>query len=248
MDTQDTFDGTYFEAEGWDINPEREDGTGQAAFYNGNLTDRWAIILLTFIAGAFIAGIVLWISSSVSFSHVIDQPPLLSGEGIAQEPGAAASDQGLEPPDALLDRLPPGVDCQVSEGFPSKVRRWCGIITAYSDKRGLPPDLVAAVILQESGGNPSAFSHSGAVGLMQVMPRDGPASSFMCANGPCFASRPRQDELLDPEFNIAYGTRMLSGLVRKHGSLREALKSYGPMDGGYSYADKVLGIYKRFGS
>ncbi len=138
-------------------------------------------------------------------------------------------------------------DCRVSAAFPKKVRRWCSIITKYADKRGLPPDLVAAVMLQESGGNPEAFSHSGAVGLMQIMPRDGPASAFMCINGPCFASRPSQDELRDPEFNVSIGTRMLASLVRKHGSLREALKSYGPMDGGYYYADKVMGIYQNYG-
>ena len=139
-------------------------------------------------------------------------------------------------------------ECQVSTLYPNKVRRWCSLISEYSDRRGLPPDLVAAVILQESGGDPEAFSHSGAVGLMQVMPRDGLASTFMCANGPCFANRPSKGELRDPEFNVSYGTRMLASLVRKHGSLREALKSYGPMDGGYSYADKVLGIYQQHGS
>jgi len=48
----------------------------------------------------------------------------------------------------------------------------------------LPEALIAAVILQESGGDPSAYSSSGAVGLMQVMPRDGIAAEFMCVNGP----------------------------------------------------------------
>jgi hypothetical protein len=41
---------------------------------------------------------------------------------------------------------------------------------------------------------------------------------------------------------------MLAGLVRRTGSLRDALKSYGPMDVGYYYADKVLGIYQRYGN
>ena len=106
---------------------------------------------------------------------------------------------------------------------------------------------MAALIWQESGGNPTAYSRSGAVGLMQVMPRDGLASSFMCVNGPCFASRPSIEQLRDPEFNVSYGTKMLAGLVRKHRNLREALKSYGPMGVGYYYADKVIGIYQRYG-
>jgi soluble lytic murein transglycosylase-like protein len=50
-------------------------------------------------------------------------------------------------------------------------------------------------------------------------------------------------ELYDPEFNVRYGTGMLAGLVNRHGNLREALRSYGPGDAGYTYADKVLAIY-----
>lgn len=49
-------------------------------------------------------------------------------------------------------------------------------------------------------------------------------------------------ELYDPEFNIAYGTKMLSGLISYYGDLREALKAYGPKDVGYYYADIILNI------
>ena len=97
-------------------------------------------------------------------------------------------------------------------------------------------------MLQESGGNPKAYSKSGAVGLMQVMPRDGLAASFQCNGRPCFSSRPSMEELFEPEYNISYGVRMLAGLAEKRGSLREGLRSYGPMDVGYSYADLVIGI------
>ena len=107
--------------------------------------------------------------------------------------------------------------------------------------------MIAALIWQESGGNPVAYSSSGAVGLMQVMPRDGLAANFICANGPCFASRPTIEELQDPKFNVKYGTAMLAGLLERSGSLRDALKSYGPMDVGYYYADKVLAIYQKYG-
>jgi soluble lytic murein transglycosylase-like protein len=106
---------------------------------------------------------------------------------------------------------------------------------------------VAAVIWQESGGDPLAYSRSGAVGLMQVMPRDGIAAKFVCVNGPCFASRPSSEQLRDPAFNVAYGTRMLGELLQRHGNLRDALKAYGPMDRGYSYADKVLTLYQQYG-
>jgi hypothetical protein len=136
-------------------------------------------------------------------------------------------------------------DCRVSSSFAQSILQWCTLITTYADYHGLPPDLVAAVMLQESGGKPLAYSHSGAVGLMQVMPRDGIATKFMCINGPCFTNRPTIAELQDPEFNIAYGTKMLAGLASRFGNYRDALKSYGPMDVGYGYADKVLAIYHR---
>ncbi|OGO29151.1 MAG: hypothetical protein A2W33_02995 [Chloroflexi bacterium RBG_16_52_11] len=140
------------------------------------------------------------------------------------------------------------VECQVSQAYPQKILRWCNLITRYAIKHDLPPDLIAALIWQESGGSPAAYSRSGAVGLMQVMPRDGIATKFKCPNGPCFAKRPTMDELRDPEFNIQFGTRMLAGLFKRKGSLREALHAYGPMDGGYYYADKVLAIYEGYGN
>lgn len=141
-----------------------------------------------------------------------------------------------------------GGECAISERFPQNIRRWCDLITYYAAQYGLDPDLVAALVWLESGGNEQAYSRSGAVGLMQIMPRDGKAASFMCANGPCFRDRPSIEELRDPEFNIAWGTRFLAGLIRKKGDLREALKSYGPMDVGYSYSDKVLSIFNRYKS
>jgi soluble lytic murein transglycosylase-like protein len=137
-------------------------------------------------------------------------------------------------------------NCQVSLSYPYGILQWCQIITEQAAQAELPPDLIAAVILMESGGDQAAYSRSGAVGLMQVMPRDGIAATFECLNGPCFASRPTIEELLQPEFNVEYGSQMLAGLVSNLGSPREALKAYGPMDVDYSYADRVLSIYENY--
>ena len=134
-------------------------------------------------------------------------------------------------------------DCSLHAAFPEPVRRWCGTIEDNAARQQLDPNLVAAVMTRESGGDSSAYSSSGAVGLLQIMPSDGLAASFYCDTGPCFASRPLTQQLLDPQFNISYGTKMLSGLLKRYGSVREALRAYGPMDVGYSYADKVLSIY-----
>jgi hypothetical protein len=136
--------------------------------------------------------------------------------------------------------------CGLNKNLPEKVYRWCDLIHEHAERAGLMPDLVAAVVLVESAGEPLAYSHSGAVGLMQVMPRDGLAAAFECVNGPCFSSRPTRRELEDPAFNVTYGTNMLAGLIQKHGDIRKALRAYGPMDVDYDYADKVLSVWERY--
>ena len=78
------------------------------------------------------------------------------------------------------------------------------------------------------------------------MPRDGIAAAFTCVNGPCFQGRPSIEELKDPAFNIQYGAKMLSGLIQREGSLRSALFAYGPIDVGFSYADRVIDIYHTY--
>jgi soluble lytic murein transglycosylase-like protein len=136
--------------------------------------------------------------------------------------------------------------CSLPASFPPSIQQWCLAIEASAHKTGLPANLIAAVMLQESGGDPLAYSSSGAVGLLQVMPRDGKAAEFMCINGPCFSTRPTIAELEQPEFNLAYGSQMLANFYAKHGSYREALFRYGPMDMGYRYADLVLAIWENY--
>ena len=197
----------------------------------GNL----AVILLTSIFSA---------NASPAAAQVAESPTTAASQAMSASHASIPDSQTVAQPES---QTADDMACAVSQAFPDAVYQWCGIITRYANEHGLEPDLVAAVILQESGGDPGAISRSGAIGLMQVMPRDGAAASFMCVNGPCFANRPHSAELYDAEFNLEYGTRMLAKLVERHGNLREALKAYGPMDRGYSYADKVLALYQRYG-
>lgn len=163
-------------------------------------------------------------------------------EMVAHAAGQEPVLESVNEPEAVNNLL----ECAVSDRFPEKILQWCDLITHYADKHDINPDLVAAIIWQESGGKPQAYSKSGAVGLMQVMPRDGIAAGFICANGPCFTNRPSIEELQDPEYNIKYGTRMLAGLINREGNTRDALKAYGPGQVGHYYADIVLGIYKEY--
>ncbi len=171
--------------------------------------------------------------------------PQAEAEPVVESSVQAEEEGAVEPEPEVEEQAVEG-GCQVSEGYPADILQWCEIITRKAAYYGVDPNLVAAVMLQESGGHPQAYSSSGAVGLMQVMPRDGLAASFMCKNGPCFSARPSMDELFDPEFNIDYGTGMISNLIGKHGDVREALRAYGPMDMGYRYADIVLTIYANY--
>jgi len=195
-----------------------------------------------FIPIAFLTGIILaiflWLATStINFpDSALAADPKNSTENMSNNVNNHRTKAGV------------GGDCQINRDFPAQILQWCDLITHYSLQHGLEPDLLAALIYQESGGNPLAYSHSGAVGLMQVMPHDGLAASFTCPNGPCFQNRPSINELQDPEFNISYGTKMLAGLIKKNGSIREALKSYGPAGVGYYYSDIVLSLYKRFRS
>ena len=134
----------------------------------------------------------------------------------------------------------PVESCSLS--LSANISSWCGLIEESAKKYNVDPKLIAAVMLQESGGQSDVISASGAVGLLQVMPRDGIAAGFQCGNGPCFANRPSTQELLDPAYNVDFGSKMLAGLITKWGNERDALKAYGPYDVGYYYADKVLVI------
>ena len=136
--------------------------------------------------------------------------------------------------------------CSLPLSYPELVLQWCEVIENSARKFNIDQRLIAAVILQESGGQPEAYSASGAVGLMQIMPSDGIAANFQCINGPCFSSRPTINELYNPEFNIEFGSKMLINLIETHGNWRDALKYYGPMDVGYYYADIILNIYENY--
>ncbi len=155
----------------------------------------------------------------------------------ATEPAAAATPQPVQTSETETVS-----DAPCSLTLPERIQPWCELIQSASAQYGVSADLIASVMLQESGGQAEVISASGAVGLLQVMPSDGIAAGFICANGPCFASRPNTQQLLDPAFNVDYGVRMLANLIGKYGNERDALKAYGPYDVGYYYADKVLAI------
>jgi len=73
-------------------------------------------------------------------------------------------------------------------------------IKAEAAKRNVDPYLLASIIRQESGFEPSTISNAGAVGLMQIMPAE--AETIAARAGIEGVTR---EKLFDPDVNIAVG-------------------------------------------
>jgi hypothetical protein len=220
----------------------RDDQPGRPDSYFSGSPGPGCIAVVTIVVCLSMALFLLRLAAGIPIPELAPVAEAITVDpAVAGQPPAPAEDDA-----PVLSSEAANTACQVSGLFPEKVLRWCGLISFYAGLNGLNPDLIAALVWLESGGDELAYSRSGAVGLMQVMPSDGLAASFQCINGPCFADRPSTEKLQDPEFNLAYGMRMFAGLLRRHGDMREALRSYGPMNVGYFYADKVLGIFEKY--
>jgi soluble lytic murein transglycosylase len=82
-------------------------------------------------------------------------------------------------------------------------------ITAYSRANGISSATISAIVFTESRFDPSARSHKGALGLMQIMPATGEWVSHQLA-WKSFSNR----DLLDPVKNLEVGIWYLAYLKR----------------------------------
>ena len=89
-------------------------------------------------------------------------------------------------------------------------------IKSESEKNGLDPYMVAALIRQETEFNPGAISNKSAYGLMQLLPSVG--KSMAKEEG---IRHFTANELLDPDTNIRLGTRYLRQTLEKFNSQPE---------------------------
>jgi len=129
--------------------------------------------------------------------------------------------------------------------------QYSSFIVKYSQKYGVDPTLVAAVIMQESRFNSNAKSFAGAQGLMQFMP--GTAATMAKETG----RWPKYD-IFDAETSVEFGAAHLRDLLGMYGGNAElALYAYNTGTGSanryvsnpaaisnYSYVRKVLN-YRR---
>jgi soluble lytic murein transglycosylase len=99
--------------------------------------------------------------------------------------------------------------------------RYEQIVMGHAENYRLDPQLVAAVIYQESKFDADAVSSSGAVGLMQLLPET--AQGIADRTG---GSGWHESDLVDPELNIRYGSWYLRHLLDKYGKEELALAAY----------------------
>ncbi len=141
------------------------------------------------------------------------------GRMIASQLGRVAGDGGDTIPNRIPQparRLPGTVDRSFRHRRPPAAGNggsFKPIIRRAARRYGLDPELIRAVIDQESGGDTTAVSPRGAKGLMQLMDETAREMGV---------SRP-----FDPEENIFGGARYLKKqLDRWRGDLEKALASY----------------------
>lgn len=117
--------------------------------------------------------------------------------------------RGLDPdgnPLSTVRTMKPGAAIVVAGG------KWDKAIKAAAEEAGVDPNLVAAVMAQESAGNPDAKSPAGAMGLMQLMPDTAAGLGV---------------DPTVPEQNIQGGARYLAQLMKRYkGDVSLALAAY----------------------
>ncbi len=96
-------------------------------------------------------------------------------------------------------------------------------ILASSERHGVDPLLVCAIIKCESNWNDAAVSEAGAIGLMQLMPS---TSAELADYGVVDSWSYDPANLTDPGTNIEYGCAYLGQLQSQLGSTDEVIAAY----------------------
>ena len=124
---------------------------------------------------------------------------------------------------AVLSAVFFGVDAvrerMLKRAYPTRYEEF---VIECSEKYGLEASLILAVIRCESGFRPDAVSRTGAVGLMQIMPDAFDWIKFRLDDDRDITF----DSMFEPEYNIQYGTYMLSYLYDQFGSYELASAAY----------------------
>jgi soluble lytic murein transglycosylase-like protein len=95
-------------------------------------------------------------------------------------------------------------------------------IKTEAEQRQIDPYLIASIIRQETGFEPTTVSNADAIGIMQIMPAE--AASIATRAG---LPAPTREQLFDPKLNIAIGVAEYSQkLAAEHGNTMLAIAAY----------------------
>jgi soluble lytic murein transglycosylase len=95
-------------------------------------------------------------------------------------------------------------------------------IKTEAEQRQIDPYLIASIIRQETGFEPTTVSNADAIGIMQIMPAE--AASIATRAG---LPAPTREQLFDPKLNIAIGVAEFSQkLAAEHGNTMLAIAAY----------------------
>lgn len=140
-----------------------------------------------------------------------NQPTLFSGPFVDGQKSQSATQGGA--PVFGLSQLPISLD---------------DLYVKWGTRRGIDPDLLKAIAIQESDENPNASGTSGEVGLMQVLCR--PNQDGFCTVNFNVTDWPPPNgvaDLLDPDKNLQYASEILRWNIDfANGDIRRALAIY----------------------
>lgn len=160
------------------------------------------------------------LAGATAIDAVLEQD-LLAASSIAGEVAGGVSAAVSEAPRQLSL-----ISEKVREEFFRTEVPFGSIIYSEAKRNNLRPELVAAVVEAESRFKPTARSHAGAVGLMQLVPRTG---RWMGAS-----------DLTNPSQNISAGTKYLKYLnERFEGNETKVIAAYNAGEGNVKRFDGV---------
>jgi len=180
--------------------------------------------------GALLAGAVVWAQPPANFedsvkaamaSSIDQQRAAIQKQAVSLAPAAASSAPSSFFSTPFTLAAAPSADCDPLPGA-----QLDSLSAHASEKSGVDPKLVRAVIDQESGGRPCAISAKGAQGLMQLMPATSDDLEV--------------DDPFDPQQNVEAGAKLLKSLLQRYaGDPELALGAY---NAGAARVDQQQGV------
>ncbi len=154
------------------------------------------------------------------------EPLLLLAELLEQAGDSRASHRLLRAQGRQVLREPPaGMGLRVWQmAYPPA---WRDLVVRFAPGAGVPPDLLQALMREESALDPAVVSSAGAVGLTQLMVRTAAQTAKRLA-----LPAPSAADLTDPRLNIRLGAAYLGDLMKRFGgSAPLALAAYNAGEG-----------------